>query len=138
MSKLYLQHDYKVTGRDYVETEGGDTPAGGISYSTEEQDTGLTWTDGKKIYQKTLELENVTVPANGYETIDISALGAAHIITVGGTLATGESLPYLVKNGSDLNMVSVTANSATELFISRSGASLTISASITVTYTKTE
>lgn len=54
MSKLYLQHDYAVTGRDYVDTEGGDTPAGGIDYSTEEQDTGLKWIDGKALYQITV------------------------------------------------------------------------------------
>lgn len=29
---------------------------GGINYSTTEQDTGLTWIDGKKIYQKTYSL----------------------------------------------------------------------------------
>lgn len=28
---------------------------GGINYSFEEQSTGLTWVDGKKIYQKTIE-----------------------------------------------------------------------------------
>ena len=32
---------------------------GGISYSTEEQDTGLTWIDGKKIYQKTFSKTNI-------------------------------------------------------------------------------
>ena len=53
MAKAYVKHDYAVTGRDYVETEGGDTPAGGINYSTEEQDTGLKWLNGEAIYQKT-------------------------------------------------------------------------------------
>ena len=37
-------------------TKGGGG-AGGINYSTEEQDTGLTWIDGKKIYQKTFAYE---------------------------------------------------------------------------------
>ena len=56
MAKAFVKHDYAVTGRDYVETEGGDTPAGGgVNYSTDEQDTGLTWIDGSKIYQKTFE-----------------------------------------------------------------------------------
>ncbi len=32
---------------------------GPVSYSTEEQDTGLTWIDGKKIYQKTFYSESV-------------------------------------------------------------------------------
>lgn len=30
------------------------TPSGGIDYSTQEQDTGLKWIDGKNIYQITL------------------------------------------------------------------------------------
>ena len=59
MSKLYVQHDYAIKGKDYVETDGGDTPAGGVDYSTEEQDTGLKWVDGSKIYQTTYELENI-------------------------------------------------------------------------------
>lgn len=53
MAKAFVKHDYAVTGRDYVETEGGDTPAGGINYSTEEQDTGLKWINDDAIYQKT-------------------------------------------------------------------------------------
>lgn len=32
---------------------------GGVSYSTEEQDTGLTWIDGKKIYQRTFVKTNI-------------------------------------------------------------------------------
>lgn len=31
-----------------------DAPAGGVNYSTTEQDTGLKWIDGKTIYQKTV------------------------------------------------------------------------------------
>ena len=51
MSKLYLQHDYKVTGRDYVETDGGDTPGGGgVNYTFEEREVGV-WTDGSKLYE---------------------------------------------------------------------------------------
>jgi hypothetical protein len=75
MSKLYLQHDYKVTGRDYVETEGGDTPAGGISYSTEERVIGK-WIDDKPLYQITIELPTpVTVNANSWTTVaDVSGL----------------------------------------------------------------
>lgn len=56
MSKLYVQHDYKVTGRDYVDTEGGEGGGGGVNYSTEEQATGLKWIDGSAIYQKTFDL----------------------------------------------------------------------------------
>lgn len=37
--------------------------SGGVNYSTSEQDTGLKWTDGKTIYQKTI---NFTVAGGGY------------------------------------------------------------------------
>ena len=40
---------------------------GGIDYSTTEQDTGLFWIDGKKIYQKTV---TVTVPTITQEQYD--------------------------------------------------------------------
>ena len=66
MAKAYVKHDYAVTGRDYVETEGGDTPAGGISYSTDEQDTGLKWVDCKSIYQTTYALENITSSTSAF------------------------------------------------------------------------
>lgn len=29
---------------------------GGVDYSTDEQDTGLTWVDGKKVYQKSYDI----------------------------------------------------------------------------------
>lgn len=41
-----------------VDQSGGGS---GISYSETEQDTGLKWTDGKTIYQKTFELASGTV-----------------------------------------------------------------------------
>ena len=34
------------------------SPNSGIDYSYEEQDTGLKWVDGRKIYQKTIPLNN--------------------------------------------------------------------------------
>lgn len=34
--------------------------SGLIDYSTEEQDTGIKWTDGKKIYQKSYNIGNAT------------------------------------------------------------------------------
>lgn len=71
MAKAYVKHDYAVTGRDYVETEGGDTPAGGINYSAEEQDTGLKWLDGKAIYQKTI-IYDTAVAANATVTLTLA------------------------------------------------------------------
>ena len=47
-----------------IATKGGGG-SGGINYSTEEQDTGLTWIDGKKIYQKTVVYDGVIPYVNG-------------------------------------------------------------------------
>ena len=46
----------KVTG---IKFGGGSSGGSGISYSTTEQDTGLKWIDGSKIYQITKVYENV-------------------------------------------------------------------------------
>ena len=57
MAKAYVKHDYAVTGRAYVETEGGgDTPASGGSYTDEEREIG-TWLDGSALYEKTYKLK---------------------------------------------------------------------------------
>lgn len=45
-------------------------PQDGINYSTEEQDTGLTWIDGKKIYQKSFNISNITPINSEYVIID--------------------------------------------------------------------
>lgn len=42
-----------------------------IGYSTDEQDTGLTWIDGSPVYQKTYQYNSV-VSVNGYVTLDTS------------------------------------------------------------------
>ena len=41
---------------DTIEPGGG---AGGIDYSTEEQDTGLKWIDGSPVYQKTISIPSL-------------------------------------------------------------------------------
>ena len=58
MSKAYVQRDTAVTGKYYVETEGGgDTPAGGgADYSFEEHKVGK-WYDGSDIYECTYSTE---------------------------------------------------------------------------------
>lgn len=137
MSKLYLQHDYQVTGKDYVETEGGDTPAGGVSYSTEEQDTGLTWVDGSKIYQKTLFIENA--PSNDSASYTI-ADDLDRVISYDGMFygSTGgaEDLFYSRSDNSTSTWYSIILPT-NALFI-RSYISRTGSIYVTVRYTKSE
>ena len=38
-----------------------DQGAGSLNYSTEEQDTGINWTDGKRLYTRTIISNNVTL-----------------------------------------------------------------------------
>lgn len=47
---------YAMTNRELTLASS----SGGLDYSTTEQDTGLTWVDGKKIYQKTFHKTNVS------------------------------------------------------------------------------
>lgn len=69
MAKAYVKHDYAVTGRDYVETEGGGGGAGG-SYSTEKHQVG-TWIDGSPIYEITIDV--APLPNNTSASFDIDA-----------------------------------------------------------------
>lgn len=61
----------KKTGTDFdtewVNQSGGG--GGGINYSTSEQDTGLKWIDGKKVYQKTFDCS--TLPSSKNQSLDI-------------------------------------------------------------------
>lgn len=131
MAKAYVKHDYAVTGRDYVETEGGDTPAGGISYSTEEQDTGLTWIDDSKIYQRTVDLEEaLTVPADTFSDTPLSNLEIALIIDVKATSTTGTFFPVAANCDNVSGYV--------QLGNMRPYDGVTIVKTFTIWYTKTE
>lgn len=134
MAKFYVKHDYKITGKDYIETDGGDTPAGGLSYSTEEQDTGLTWIDGKKIYQKTFPTEFITVSGTGWETtdVDVSGLAISDIIR-------GETLRDLTTRKGPLNVFqySITADNKLQIALNSNASGLQLT-DITLWYTKTE
>ena len=55
-----------------------------VNYSTSEQDTGLTWIDGKKIYQKTYVKDSTNISGT-LVTIDASALNIDTCINIYGT-----------------------------------------------------
>ena len=48
----------------------GNISSNGINYSTEEQNTGLTWIDGKKIYQKSFNISNIMPINSEYVIMD--------------------------------------------------------------------
>lgn len=55
ISKQFVPTGIELTNEDYwvkISVPSDDSSGGGINYSTEEQDTGLKWIDGKTIYQK--------------------------------------------------------------------------------------
>ena len=88
MAKAYVKHDYAVTGRDYVETEGGDTPAsGGINYSTDEHEVG-TWIDGSTLYEKTVDfgaLPNTTIKSVAHGISDLKDIVYISAVTKNGS-----------------------------------------------------
>lgn len=58
--------------------EGGS----GINYSTNEQDTGLKWIDGKSIYQITYDFnEGISLTANAWTSTDITISGTIDILS---------------------------------------------------------
>ena len=61
---------------------------GGVNYSSTEQDTGLKWTDGSTIYQKTIELNSFSFSSN-WSTIYTDA-SIRYLVSV--ELTNGESL----------------------------------------------
>ena len=74
---------------------------GGISYSTEEQDTGLTWIDGKKIYQKTFSKTNIAGTESNTTLAELSdepdsliSIEAVMIIDSSGFAMNGSYLDY--------------------------------------------
>lgn len=142
MAKAYVKHDYAVTGRDYVETEGGDTPAGGgINYSTDEQDTGLTWINGSHVYQKTISMG--TLPNNSTITIPHGISGLNVIIHMYGSANSSQSGYTIPLEDLDAQ---AGINSAIRLYANNTNLYITTKADqstydtcyVTMCYTKTE
>ena len=139
MAKAYVKHDYAVTGRDYVETEGGGGGGGGVDYSTEEQDTGLKWIDDSSIYQKTIVYTNA-IAANQTTTLAIAAyIGAdvARVIEINGITGNGIPINACWPQGG-YNWGIATYASGGNINIVNASNAITDGIYITVRYTKTE
>lgn len=70
-------------------TPGWVDVSGGVNYSTDEQDTGLTWTDGSPIYQKTYGI-TVSSLSSSWTTLD-SAFSGIRVFPVGYAILTGDN-----------------------------------------------
>jgi hypothetical protein len=144
MAKAYVKHDYAVKGRDYVETDGGDTPGGGgINYSTEERVVG-TWIDGKPLYQITVSF---TIGSSGtYNTYDTGIDDVSIIASIKGVVALSnafiELTPYTDNSASvqPLQIQAMCSLSSNHVSIDyRNGAAVVgETCYVTLQYTKTE
>lgn len=119
--------------------EGG---TGGINYSTDEQDTGLKWIDGSKIYQKTFYFTPTGVDTN----IDVADLNINELIHRFGVFTrTTESvvqqkaIEYRTENPSDSSYGIQCELRGTNLFTSINGYiySYVTNIRVTIQYTKT-
>lgn len=68
------------------------------NFSTSEQDTGMTWIDGKKIYQKTIA---ITIP-----TTSASGTTAAATFSIGTNIGTCIDLQAFAVAGSNIALIS--------------------------------
>lgn len=68
-----LSDEEKNNGTVYYVNDGGSSgnvSSNGINYSTEEQNIGLTWIDGKTIYQKSFNISNIMPTNSEYVIMD--------------------------------------------------------------------
>lgn len=70
-------------GHQQANIGGGSSGGGGINYSTTEQATGLTWIDGKPIYQKTVVYTNTSVSLLDLNIDDIVDIRGVSYLTDG-------------------------------------------------------
>lgn len=84
VARINQQNNLTYTKIVGIKFGGSGSGKGGIDYSTDEQDTGLKWIDGKSIYQKTWDFgsSGLTVDANQWVDTDILSSLVDRIIDV--------------------------------------------------------
>lgn len=110
-------------------------------YSEEERQIGV-WTDGKPLYQKTITVNSVSLPATDGVDVLLSAYGindVEKIIDIKGRDETVNAyIPYLSQSGNTLYLITISSDNPLKLRISRNGGAISNQTFvITVQYTKT-
>ena len=108
--------------------------SGSLNYSTPEQSTGATWTDGKTVYQKTISLG--TLPNAGNMNVAHGITGLSRVISFQGNATFGTSafrpLPFVSTGTQSLEM----SVNATNVQIFASGDWSPYTGFVTLFYTK--
>ena len=131
---------YKIVGIKYA--VGGNVTQPAI-YSTKEREVGV-WIDGKPLYQKTVQLSNLTIPANNQVITSLSDVGILNTETV----VKADGIMVLNNNPTTIPAYQVSTfssyansfyvNLSDGIVISRgSNSSITADYYITIQYTKT-
>ena len=115
----------------------GVTGVGVLNYSTSEQSTGITWINGKTIYQKTVYFGNL--PNNGNKTVahGISNLGDVIKIEATARYTNGSFwvLP-LVMRGSEVSYQTVLNVDSSVIYMANQADRSAFTAYVTIYYTK--
>lgn len=100
----YLLLDSPTAGtRKILASNIGGGGGGGLDYSTTEQDTGLKWIDGRKIYQKTYSQVLNSRLASGDIWYTMNDLADKCVLNSIATYIGGESNLYTISNFIGLN-----------------------------------
>lgn len=94
MAKAYVKHDYKITGKDFVEVDDSDLPVGNVDYSLEEQPLGVKWLNGKEVYQITIQFTAGTTPGTGIVVARLEDYRIDDIIYMNGAYTDGMPLNF--------------------------------------------
>lgn len=117
---------YCVTNDPNDSSSGG---GGGVNFSTAEQDTGITWTDGSKVYQKTISFSPaVTVSQNDWTNLAVPSTGIDTLIDA---IASNTSVCW-----GCINVSKAVHSGYLSALTSRNGDSISVS-DLTIRYTKT-
>ena len=122
----------KVLSNAFADMEGA---GGGVDYSTDEQDTGLKWIDGSAIYQKTFDVQSITLGSWVQIAHGISNLGT--VIDFSGIIYRPADNWFTPLNYyADANSYILSEIGATNIEIKVNFASGTYKAYLTLKYTK--
>ena len=107
-----------------------------VSYSSNEQDTGLTWIDGKKIYQKTIDCG--ILPNNTTKDVNHSISNIGYVVEMTGsgknpTTGVQIPIPYVYGNTKCLQLY---VDSTIIRLVSTENLSTYTESYVTIRYTK--